>query len=337
MAYKGVSISGRGHGHDAGIPDDISYKTSSIGTVTPSGAVSPSFHKSFMEMQKQLQQKLCKSDDDNLEYIRVLQSCLSGALGDPSTPCSRSTASSDDELPNDSIIDPRVWDTESHANLQVSHRGDNRQTSPVNRLNSPGIRVFRRGHGRRCSSGISYENTDTTASYVDDRVYDTEELWHQEGNKLHHLETYHGDRDTPNNRGSINNTNVILLDDDRNDARLAVSLLKLRTGIKGQQRLIRLHRVGTHLQLEYSEAVEDLELSFVATEHIADKHAMRQGNIPPRPIHHPWHNTSEAFLPCTDSSGESSKNYRMLWITAGAICAVVASTLYFRNRAALMA
>ncbi|ORM40629.1 uncharacterized protein BXIN_2103 [Babesia sp. Xinjiang] len=330
MAYKNVSSLRRRSCGDADLADDASYKTSSIGTVTPSGAVSPTFHKSFMEMQRDLQSKVRRADDDNLEYIRVLQSCLSGAVGDPSTPWSRSTASSEVETPRHNLVGAHKSGTLADINWQGPYLGVERRTPGVERIYRKTNRQFSGFRGRNSTRSISYDNSETTASDID-HCFGGDEASHHDGSPLRHgLDRLN--RDANVGRINTNNTNVILLDDGNDNARLEVSLRKLRTGIQGQQRLIRLHRVGTHLELEYSEAVEDLELSYVATEHIAKSQAIREQKMTPKRMHPQWRETCATGVAHDDQTETVSRRQQALWLAAGAICATIAYTVYFRNR-----
>ncbi|EDO05287.1 putative integral membrane protein [Babesia bovis T2Bo] len=311
------------------VPDDVSYRTSSIGTVTPSGAISPSFHKGFMEMQRELGNEPLKSGNDNLEYIRVLQACLSGSIADPATPWSRSTASSDADIANDCVIDSPMHSNNVKSDFIKSSRRRYKTCIPMSRVNTSknGCGIYT--HSNRYINTASHAHENDEPLHYNPHPFDDEELWKAERQHLGQSQTKRDLSNAYDKRNNATNGNVILLDDDRNDARLAVSLLKLRTGVKGQQKIIRLHRIGTHLQLEYSEAVEDLELSYVPTENIAKGDDSIQRTIHENsPRCEDWianfHLYTKPEMP--------SYGYSIVWVASGLLCAMAACTLYLRNR-----
>lgn len=214
-------------------PGNATGKTSSVVSITPTRGVSPSFRKQFMDLQHELQHLAIENEDQDVEYVRVLQACLSDTR-ESASPCSRSTACSEDGRPD-------------HAEVCIS------------------------------------------------------------------------------------NTHVILLGNECHNVRLEVSLHKLRTGIMGQQRLIRLHQTETHLELEYSDAIEDLELSCrPVLPSAASTVVYPQGNSRTEPCNtfHQIETPGHTFC-----NTEVYFNFKApwIWITTSVI-SLAAMTLYYRNR-----
>ncbi|CDR95536.1 hypothetical protein, conserved [Babesia bigemina] len=313
-------------------PDNATNKTSSVGSIASSPALSPSFHRSLLNLQKQLPSRVNNKEDDELEYIRVLRSCLSGAAVDPSSPCSISTAGSDGE--------------ETAAEPQRRCYSDSSPYTTFQRRQRAGGRLYaERLHSSEGKQFFGVERKSRT-EHVERR--DVAEIdGHESATEVFRETPYDSDAraaypvyyegsETSVRHTPAGNTNVILLDDG-NNAGVEVSLRKLRTGMQGQQRLIRLHRVGTHLQLEYSEAVEDLELSFVPTKAIATRHGDRYQNVEQVPTKRPSyaHRTSTCandHLIATSPVGMTA-----LCVVSGVLGAAIGAALYFRSRSSSMA
>lgn len=212
------------------LPEYASDLTSSVKSLTPNRGVSPSFQRSLMDLQEKLQQTSARHEEEEAQYIRMLESCI-GENSVHECPFSRSNACSE------VVKSTYPWPT-------------------------------------------------------------------------------------------LGNTNVILLKNQRNNVRLEVALHRLRGGITGQQPLIRLHHADTHLELEYSDAVEDLELSYspIATNKITHNPGTI-GCCGKNAVYNSWHpirGTSDLF---------ELSEFKIPWILATTgLVSLTAALLYYKNR-----
>ncbi|GBE61291.1 hypothetical protein, conserved [Babesia ovata] len=313
-------------------PDNATNQTSSVGSLASSRALSPSFHRNLIDLQKQLPKTVNNKEDDEVEYIRVLRSCLSGAAPDPSSPCSISTAGSDEE--ETAVESKRRCYSDVSPYTTFQRRQHAAGGLSAERLQNSGGR-HSIGVERKWRTEVVDLRDFVSAGEYDNADDSFRETPYESGDHAAYQLYYEG-RETPVRHTPAGNTNIILLDDG-NNAGVEVSLRKLRTGMKGQHRLIRLHRVGTHLQLEYSEAVEDLELSFVPTQTIATKHDKRHRNIEQVPAMRPSYAQRTSTSANDHFITTSPVGMTALCVVSGVIGAAIGAALYLRSRSSTMA